>query len=560
LTFLARFLQRRENAQAALATMSAREQNRLEHLGSSLGQYLGTFERPLLPLPDPSFNTTAAVGASLVPAVAGGNSQAAVAAAASLGGHAQATVAASLGASVVPVVAGGNAQAAVAAAAAASPRRVPLEPIAEENTDGSVGGHDMEIVQASSSVKRSREEGGIYEDDEDDDTATRQRKRRKSCFIRVDEHCDDLSELSFSVVGPSPAPAVLLSAGHLSPQANNEARSLSSYDDRSLSSFEQVDAIARRIGGGAPPTPETYRTATDIMSLDVQRDQNRQNNMANQIRLASVHQQHNHNLILGTGLVEDHQQRGEHHGDIQEQRNEHHGDIQEQRNEHHAAEEEQRNEHHAAEEEQRNEHRDLEMERTTANSRIKFYTDASIFVLTLCCLLAFALVSHHHMTNFMEDPCPYFEQWSPFGSMTSGSKWWRFGIGIAGQANCVMAMIWVALALFFYAVVTHFLPTEVNSLLFSVVFCISVFKLLQDKANQIIGILLCGLIIPPAMGYLYAVLSLHDELDDCVSSIELKRARKKFEKIMKRIWGCQCICMVFAGIVFAALGSSKSHN
>jgi hypothetical protein len=199
------------------------------------------------------------------------------------------------------------------------------------------------------------------------------------------------------------------------------------------------------------------------------------------------------------------------------------------------------------------------MERATTSSRIKFFSDASFLILTLCCLFALALVSHHHMTNFTEDPCPYFEQWSPSGMM-SVSKWWNLlGLGTAEQANCALAMIWVALSLLLYVVVTIFLPTQVNSLLFLGVFFMSIYKLLQDTANQIIGMVLTGLIVPTGLAYLLSTISLYDALDDCDSSVELKRARKKFEKIMKRIWAFQFVCMVFAGVVFVALGSSKSN-
>ena len=102
-----------------------------------------------------------------------------------------------------------------------------------------------------------------------------------------------------------------------------------------------------------------------------------------------------------------------------------------------------------------------------------------------------------------------------------------------------LTMICVALSLLLYVVVTIFLPQKKCSV---AVFLISIYKLLQ-----IIGVVLIVLTVLTGVAYLLAMISLHNALDDSNTSVDLKRARKKFEKIVKLTWAFQCFCLISAG-------------
>jgi hypothetical protein len=204
--------------------------------------------------------------------------------------------------------------------------------------------------------------------------------------------------------------------------------------------------------------------------------------------------------------------------------------------------------------------RALEMERVMVGSRIKFYSEKSCFILAACCVFALALVSHHHMAACAEDPCPYLAQLCPLRVLYV-SDWLPYlGLGTLEQAKCVVAMIWVALSLLAYVVITKCLPPQVNSIICGIILAYSSLMIIQDTANKIIGIVLVLLFVPTGLANLWGVTWLHDALDDdCNSSVELKRARKYFEKMMRGIWTFQILCVVLTGIFFVTLRSSNSQ-
>ena len=285
--------------------------------------------------------------------------------------------------------------------------------------------------------------------------------------------------------------------------------------------------MARYLAGtGCPPTRQHQRLAIDLLNLDLRERQLRfERRQVESSRIQTVRQPHNRNMIMGSNYLQDHEQRDQQQRDDREQRA-------------------------------------LEKERVKAGSRIKVYSEKSCFILTMCCLSALSMVSHDHMTASTEDPCPYLAHLCPWRVLYVSDWLSYFGLGTLEQAKCVVAMIWVALSLLAYVAITRCLPPHANYIICGIILAYSsLILLLQDTANKIVGIVLVLLFVPTGLAHLWGVTSLHDELDDyCNSSIELKRARKYFEKMVRGIWTFQILCLVLTGSFFVALGSSSQSQ